>query len=43
MAQNVRRGGKIWVHIFPDKPIIVRPSDLPLFFSSSVVERLAVN
>ncbi|KAK9986636.1 hypothetical protein SO802_031587 [Lithocarpus litseifolius] len=25
MTQNVRRGGKIWVRIFPDKPVTVRP------------------
>jgi large subunit ribosomal protein L16 len=25
MTRYVRRGGKIWVRIFPDKPITVRP------------------
>ncbi|KAL8155302.1 hypothetical protein AgCh_000614 [Apium graveolens] len=24
MTRNARRGGKIWVHIFPDKPVTVR-------------------
>ncbi|MBA0800336.1 hypothetical protein Gohar_010776 [Gossypium harknessii] len=24
MTRNVRRGGKIWVRIFPDKPVTVR-------------------
>ncbi|KAG4163209.1 hypothetical protein ERO13_D01G157901v2, partial [Gossypium hirsutum] len=27
MTRNVRRGGKIWVHIFPDKPVTVRPTE----------------
>ncbi|CAN6462591.1 unnamed protein product [Victoria cruziana] len=25
MSQYVRRGGKIWVRIFPDKPVTLRP------------------
>nr|YP_009339210.1 ribosomal protein L16 [Pelargonium spinosum]YP_009339257.1 ribosomal protein L16 [Pelargonium spinosum]QBX00509.1 ribosomal protein L16 [Pelargonium grandicalcaratum]QBX00544.1 ribosomal protein L16 [Pelargonium otaviense]API85168.1 ribosomal protein L16 [Pelargonium spinosum]API85214.1 ribosomal protein L16 [Pelargonium spinosum]QBX00510.1 ribosomal protein L16 [Pelargonium grandicalcaratum] len=25
MTRNVRRGGKIWVRIFPDKPVTVKP------------------
>nr|YP_009765120.1 ribosomal protein L16 [Schizolobium parahyba]QIS95397.1 ribosomal protein L16 [Schizolobium parahyba] len=27
MSRNARRGGKIWVRIFPDKPITVRPTE----------------
>ncbi|KAG4129655.1 hypothetical protein ERO13_D09G095250v2 [Gossypium hirsutum] len=27
MTQNVRRDGKIWVCIFPDKPVTVRPTE----------------
>nr|YP_009767784.1 ribosomal protein L16 [Moldenhawera blanchetiana]QIS98402.1 ribosomal protein L16 [Moldenhawera blanchetiana] len=27
MSRNVRRGGKIWVRIFPDKPVTVRPTE----------------
>ncbi|KAH1114946.1 hypothetical protein J1N35_008324 [Gossypium stocksii] len=26
MTQNVYRGGKIWVHIFPDKLVTIRPT-----------------
>ncbi|KAG4170934.1 hypothetical protein ERO13_A12G178655v2 [Gossypium hirsutum] len=26
MTRNVRRGGKIWVRIFQDKPVMVRPT-----------------
>nr|YP_009299923.1 ribosomal protein L16 [Pelargonium trifidum]YP_009299953.1 ribosomal protein L16 [Pelargonium trifidum]AJB99836.1 ribosomal protein L16 [Pelargonium trifidum]AJB99868.1 ribosomal protein L16 [Pelargonium trifidum] len=26
MTRNVRRGGKIWVRIFPDKPVTVKPT-----------------
>ncbi|MFQ6631609.1 hypothetical protein Gotur_009946, partial [Gossypium turneri] len=28
MTRNVRRGGKIWVCIFPDKPVTVRPTEI---------------
>nr|YP_009437594.1 ribosomal protein L16 [Primulina liboensis]ATG27919.1 ribosomal protein L16 [Primulina brachytricha var. magnibracteata]ATG28095.1 ribosomal protein L16 [Primulina liboensis] len=27
MTRNARRGGKIWVRIFPDKPITIRPAE----------------
>ncbi|KAL4270182.1 hypothetical protein AHAS_AhasUnG0115600 [Arachis hypogaea] len=27
MSRNVRRGGQIWVRIFPDKPVTVRPTE----------------
>nr|DBA44646.1 TPA_asm: 50S ribosomal protein L16 [Batis maritima] len=27
MTRNVRRGGKIWVRIFPDKPVTLRPTE----------------
>lgn len=27
MTRNARRGGKMWVRIFPDKPVTVRPTE----------------
>ncbi|KAM0932024.1 50S ribosomal protein L16 [Dioscorea sansibarensis] len=27
MTRYARRGGKIWVRIFPDKPVTVRPTE----------------
>ncbi|KAK1405853.1 hypothetical protein QVD17_42456 [Tagetes erecta] len=27
MTRNARRGGKIWVRIFPDKPVTVWPAE----------------
>nr|YP_009767044.1 ribosomal protein L16 [Tachigali costaricensis]YP_009767071.1 ribosomal protein L16 [Tachigali costaricensis]YP_009768955.1 ribosomal protein L16 [Arapatiella psilophylla]YP_009768982.1 ribosomal protein L16 [Arapatiella psilophylla]QIS97579.1 ribosomal protein L16 [Tachigali costaricensis]QIS97606.1 ribosomal protein L16 [Tachigali costaricensis]QIS99573.1 ribosomal protein L16 [Arapatiella psilophylla]QIS99600.1 ribosomal protein L16 [Arapatiella psilophylla] len=27
MSRNARRGGKIWVRVFPDKPVTVRPTE----------------
>lgn len=27
MSRNVRRGGQIWVRLFPDKPVTVRPTE----------------
>nr|AHW52222.1 ribosomal protein L16 [Rhazya stricta] len=27
MTRNARRGGKLWVRIFPDKPVTLRPAE----------------
>ena len=27
ITRNVRRGGKIWICIFPDKPVTLRPTE----------------
>ena len=27
MTRYARRGGKIWVRIFPDKPVTIRPTE----------------
>jgi large subunit ribosomal protein L16 len=27
MTRQVRRGGKIWIRLFPDKPVTVRPAE----------------
>lgn len=27
MTRQVRRGGKLWIRIFPDKPVTVRPAE----------------
>jgi large subunit ribosomal protein L16 len=27
MTRYIRRGGKIWIRIFPDKPITMRPAE----------------
>ncbi|KAL8552385.1 hypothetical protein ACS0TY_001180 [Phlomoides rotata] len=27
MTRNARRGEKIWVRIFPDKPVTIRPAE----------------
>nr|YP_010759935.1 ribosomal protein L16 [Cuscuta chinensis]AZL92808.1 ribosomal protein L16 [Cuscuta chinensis]WCF05491.1 ribosomal protein L16 [Cuscuta chinensis]WEY29826.1 ribosomal protein L16 [Cuscuta chinensis] len=27
MTRNARRGGKLWVRIFPDKPVTIRPAE----------------
>lgn len=30
MTRYVQRGGKIWIRIFPDKPVTKRPPELPM-------------
>jgi large subunit ribosomal protein L16 len=27
MTRQIRRGGKIWIRIFPDKPVTMRPAE----------------
>ena len=27
MTRQVRRGGKLWIRIFPDKPVTMRPAE----------------
>src|ERR1017187_8261399 len=27
MARHVRRGGKVWIRLFPDKPVTVKPAE----------------
>ena len=27
MTRHIKRGGKVWIKIFPDKPITARPAD----------------
>lgn len=35
MTQNACRDGKIWIHIFPNKPITLRPAETHM--SSGVI------
>jgi len=30
MTRYVQRGGKIWIRIFPDKPITLKPAEVPM-------------
>jgi len=30
MTRYVQRGGKIWIRIFPDKPITKKPAEVPM-------------
>ncbi|KAK4590328.1 hypothetical protein RGQ29_020754 [Quercus rubra] len=38
MTRNVHRGGKIWVRIFPDKPVTVRPAETRMGFGKGSPE-----
>ncbi|KAK8609355.1 hypothetical protein V6N13_061804 [Hibiscus sabdariffa] len=42
MTRNVRRDGKIWVRIFPDKPVTVRPTETPTGFAMTFYYRPTV-
>ncbi len=30
MTRSVKRGGKIWIRIFPDKPITIKGAEMPM-------------
>ncbi|TYH16935.1 hypothetical protein ES288_A05G154100v1 [Gossypium darwinii] len=38
MTRNVRCGGKIWVRIFPDKPVTVRPTEIRMGLGKGSLE-----
>lgn len=39
MTRYVQRGGKIWIRIFPDKPITAKGSEVPMGSGKGSVDR----
>ena len=39
MTRFVQRGGKIWIRIFPDKPVTVKGSEVPMGGGKGAVDR----
>lgn len=39
MTRYVARGGKIWIRIFPDKPVTVKGSEVPMGGGKGAVDR----
>ena len=39
MTRYVQRGGKIWVRIFPDKPVTAKGSEVPMGSGKGAVDR----
>ena len=38
MTRHVKRGGKIWIRIFPDKPITKKPAETLMWTGKGAVE-----
>ena len=38
MTRQVRRGGKIWIRLFPDKPVTMRPAETRMGSGKGAVE-----
>ncbi|MBI5494355.1 MAG: 50S ribosomal protein L16 [Deltaproteobacteria bacterium] len=38
MSRHVKRGGKIWIRIFPDKPIVKKPAETRMGHGKGPVE-----
>ena len=39
MTRHVRRGGKVWINIFPDKPVTQKPAETRMGFGKGNPER----
>ncbi|MEZ5321629.1 MAG: 50S ribosomal protein L16 [Microthrixaceae bacterium] len=39
MTRHIRRGGKVWINIFPDKPITQKPAETRMGSGKGNVER----
>ncbi len=43
MVRYIRKGGKVWVRIFPDKPITVKGSETPMGKGKGAVDHYVCN
>lgn len=39
MTRKIKRGGKIWIRIFPDKPVTAKGSEMPMGKGKGAVDR----
>lgn len=42
MTRKIKRGGKIWIRIFPDKPVTAKGSEMPMGKGKGAVDRYVV-
>lgn len=42
MTRYVQRGGKIWIRIFPDKPVTAKGAEVPMGSGKGAVDRYVV-
>lgn len=42
MTRAIKRGGKIWIRIFPDKPITMKGSEMPMGKGKGAVDHYVV-
>jgi large subunit ribosomal protein L16 len=42
MTRSVKRGGKIWIRIFPDKPVTTKGSEMPMGKGKGAVDHYVV-
>ena len=43
ITHYVQRGGKIWIRVFPDKPVTAKGNELPMGGGKGTVDRYVVN
>jgi len=42
MTRKIKRGGKVWIRIFPDKPVTAKGSEMPMGKGKGAVDRYVV-
>lgn len=43
MTRSIKRGGKIWIRIFPDKPVTAKGSEMPMGKGKGAVDHYVAN
>ncbi|MBI4359501.1 MAG: 50S ribosomal protein L16 [Candidatus Jacksonbacteria bacterium] len=43
MRHNLQRGGKIWIRIFPDKPVTAKGNEIPMGGGKGTLDRFVRN
>ncbi|HBK34849.1 MAG: 50S ribosomal protein L16 [Candidatus Uhrbacteria bacterium GW2011_GWE2_40_58] len=42
MTRSIKRGGKIWIRVFPDKPVTTKGSEMPMGKGKGAVDHYVV-
>lgn len=43
MTRSIKRGGKVWIRIFPDKPVTAKGSEMPMGKGKGAVDHYVAN
>ena len=40
MTRHIKRGGKVWIRVFPDKPVTVKPAETRMGKGKGLVKKI---